>query len=154
MSAKENSIWGVTKRVLLVVEFTTLDRLLAFRTALKESGLNVNDSHILCVVSNKNERKVLRDVFSVSFVHNSDFNFLGRLKDENTIKFLKRHYDLLIVIGNYKGRMLKMIKKVNRITGVGVNSNVEFLTINMNTENTEPQQLLTFVRQTLSKIEQ
>lgn len=152
MTKQDLTIWGQTKRALLVVTFEDLERLLEFRKALRDTGLNVNDSHVICVVNNKNERKVLQEISSVSFIHSSDFTFLGKLKDEATQKALSRIYDLLIVVGDLDKRYVKLIKKVKRQVEVGVNSNVDFLTINLRSENTAPEHLINFVKQTLMKL--
>lgn len=146
------TIWNQTQRALLVVTFDDLERLLAFRKALRDTGLNVNDSHVICIVKNKNERKVLQEISSVSFLHTSDFNFFGSLKDEASQKALSRIYDLLIVVGDLDRRYTKLIKKVKRQVDVGVNSNVEFLTIKLSSENSAPEHLINFVQQTLMKL--
>ena len=152
MTENNNTIWGLTQRALLIVTFKDLERLLAFRTALRDTGLNVNDSHVICIVNNKNERKVLQEISSVSFIHTSDFTLLGRLKEEATQKALSRIYDLLIVIGDLDKRYTKLIRKIKRQVEVGVNSNVDFLTINLKSENTAPAHLINFVQQTLMKL--
>lgn len=152
MSENDLSIWSQTKRALLIVTFDDLERLLGFRKALRDTGLNVNDSHVICFVKNKNERKVLQEISSVSFVHTSDFTFLGKLKDDATQKAISRIYDLLIVVGDLDKRYARLIKKVKRQVDVGVNSNVEFLTINLNSENNAPEHLINFVKQTLMKL--
>lgn len=152
MTVSDQSIWNQTKRALLVLTYEDLEKLLAYRTALKDTGLNVNDSHVICIVNSKNERKVLQEISSVSFVHKSDFNFFGRLRDEATQKALNRIYDLLIVVGDLNRRYSKLINKVKRQTAVGVNSPVEFLTIKLESSNPAPAHLINFVQQTLMKL--
>lgn len=149
-----SSIWDKTKRILLVITFDNLDQLLAYRTALKETGVNVNDSHVLCIVHNKNERRVLREIASVSFIHTSDFNFFGKLKDANTQKILNRQYDAMILVGDIAGRYGRLLKKINYGIGVGINSSVDALKIKLSSPMTAPAHLINFAKETMMKIDQ
>ena len=62
---------------------------------------------------------------------------------------------ILAVVPLKKDLNKKMAKVVNRVSHnivVGVNSNVDYLTINLITKSTSPEQILNFVKQTLEKI--
>jgi len=119
---------------------------------MKSSGVNINRSNILAIVNSKTEMKRLTEIHSVTYVSNKDISFIGRLKNDRVSKVLSEYYDMLIVIGHTNRKISRLTRKVKRNTAVGVNSNLEFLTINMNSESSSPLQLLNFAKETLQKI--
>lgn len=153
MFMQTSDIWSLSRRILLIIPFTGVEDLMAYRNAIKESGINVNDSQILCVLSDKNEKAALREIFGVSFMHSGDFNWLGKIKDAKTEKVLFRSYDLLIVVGPLKGRFLKLLKKMKHKFGVGLNQAPEHLPIKLESSKVDPAHLINFVQETLKKID-
>lgn len=146
------SYWESTRQLLLVVEFDTLVGIHAYRNAIKSVGLNVNDCVVLVLVSSKKERQILTQIHSVVYASIKEINILGRWKNEEALKTLGQFFDVLLVIGEQSPKVTKQLKKVKNSISVGVNTNADFLTIDLKSEQTSPDQLLSFVKQTLEKI--
>ena len=139
--------------MLLVVNYDSIEGLHEHREALKEIGLNIHVCKILAIVESKKEKMLLREVNNVVYCSPQEINILGRFKNSDATKLLADHYDMITVIGDLDKKMSKTIKKVSHKIAVGVNSNVEFLTINLNSKSSAAVELLNFVKQTLEKIE-
>ncbi len=148
----ENNMWKSTENMLLVVNYTSIEELQKYREALKEMGLNIHICKILAIVESKKDKMLLREVNSVVYCSPQEINFLGRFKNENASKLLAEHFDMITIVGDLGKKMSKMVNKVSHKSVVGVNSNVEYLTINLNSNSASPAQLLNFVKQTLEKI--
>ena len=147
----DKSYWGTTRKALLVLEFSSLDGIHEYRNAIKAVDLNVNDCVILALVATKQERQMLTEFHSVFYASEQEINILGRWKNEEALKVLARHYDMMIVIGDHSNKILKQIKKVKSRISVGINTEADFLTINLISEQKSPEHLLNFAKQTLEK---
>ncbi len=149
---RDKSYWGATRKVLLVVNYTSLDEVHAFRNAIKSVGLNVNDCVLLALVPSKKEQKMLTEIHSVVYASEKEINLLGQWKNESLQKSLNHFYDLVLVIGAQGNKAMKHIKKVKNTISVGVNTNTDFLTVQLHSEDNSPEHLLNFVKRTLEKI--
>lgn len=146
------SYWDTTRKVLLVINFESLEQVHDFRNAMKAIGLNINDCKVLALVESKKERQMLTEIHSVVYASDKEINLLGRWKNENIGKVMNESFDIMIVHGDYIPKVIKQLTRVKNQLSVGVNTNVEFLTINLKTEQTAPDQLLNFAKKTLEKI--
>ena len=146
------STWKPTRNMLLVVNYTSVEELQEFREALKGMGLNIHVCQILVVLESKKEMGLLRDISSVVYCSDQEINLFGKLKNPNATKLLADHFDMITIVGDLNKKMGKVVNRVSHNIVVGINSNVEFLTINLTSESTSPEQLLNFVKQTLEKI--
>lgn len=95
---------------------------------------------------------MLTVIHSVVYASDKEINLLGRWKNENIGKVMNESFDIMIVHGDYIPKVIKQLTRVKNQLSVGVNTNVEFLTINLKTEQTAPDQLLNFAKKTLEKI--
>lgn len=146
------SIWKSTRNVLLVVNYTSEEELREFREAVKAMGLNIHVCQILAVVPSKKEMVMLREVTSVVYCSDQNINLFGKLNNSNATKLLGDHFDMIAIIGDLNKKMAKVVNRVSHNIVVGVNSNVDYLTINLTSKSTSPRQILNFVKQTLEKI--
>ena len=76
---KTKSIWSSIRKVILVVNFTNLDELTKLRESIKKVGLNIHECVILCNVSDRKEKNILREKNSVVFLNEKEINFFGRI---------------------------------------------------------------------------
>jgi hypothetical protein len=150
--SNSQSIWKSTRNMLLVVNFTSEEELRQFREAVKALGLNIHVCQILAVVPLKKEMVLLREVTSVVYCSDQEISIFGRLKNQNATKLLADHFDMITIVGDLNKKMAKVVNRVSHNIVVGVNSNVDYLTINLITKSTSPEQILNFVKQTLEKI--
>lgn len=146
------SIWSEIRNILLVVDYTSIDDLKNYRTVLKNSGLNINDCTILTIVQTKKERLIMREISSVSFIAHNDFNFIGRLKNEEATKVLNHRYDAVVCIRDPYDKIFKLLRSVKKNWLIGINCDKENYNIKLTSLETEPQHLFNFVTKTLEKI--
>jgi hypothetical protein len=150
--ADKNNIWGRAKKMLLIVNYDSMDGVKKQREAIKALGLNVHECNIIAVVPTKKEKNMLGEISSVTFCSDQEINIIGRFKNPEAVKVLGEYYDIMTVVGDYSSKLSKVLKRSKVGTVVGVNSNVDFLTIKLSSEASEPEHLLNFVKQTLEKI--
>lgn len=149
---EQGTIWGRFRRVLLVVRFTEIESVIAWREALKSAGLNVHECCILSIVGNKKERQILREMSSVTFLAENDFGLMGQLKNEEAKSAVSARYDSAIVVGDFKGKIKKLIDKTKANTVVGLNTKGINFNILLESSEVSPAELLNFVKKTLEKI--
>jgi len=149
---KEQSIWFSTRKVLLVINYVSLDQLKKFRSAIKEMNLNVHECSILAIVKNRKEKDVLGEQSSVTFINEKEFNLFGKLKNEEARDILNRKFDAQLFFCNPSRRILRKLKKQKVENRIGVNTENELCMINLNSKSTSPIHLLNFVKETLERI--
>jgi len=148
----QNNYWGATQKILLVVKFTTVDEIHAYRSAIKSVQLNVNDCVILALTKDKKEAKMQSAIHSVVYCSEKEINFLGKWKNEDAVKSINRFFDLVLVVGDQPSKVLRQVKKVKNTLSVGINTNADFLTVTLKSEDRTPEHLLNFTKRTLEKI--
>ncbi len=147
----EQSIWSQLKRILVVVNFNSVDEVKEYRNAIKNAGLNINDCEIIALVTSKKEKSVLDELSSVTYFAKSDINFLGKVKDAGLKKVLGRSFDALFFVGDFPQKTLKILHPLKSTLRIGINSSVKNCTIYINSLTSTPEHLINFARQTLEK---
>lgn len=147
------SIWSRVRRVLVVIEFNTLDQVKEFREALKEVGLNVHECRILAIVDSKKEKDALSEFTSVIYISPQEYSFLGTLKNEDAGKLFSSKFDTIIEVESIHKRVKKSISKMKPALRVGLNvGNDKIFDVVLKSESESPVHLLGFVKQTLEKL--
>ena len=146
------SYWDVARKMLLVVNFESLDKIHKYRDAIKDTGMNINDCVVLAIVESKKEAQVLTQIHSVVYASDKEINLLGKWKNEDATKTLGQFFDVVLVLGDHLPKVQKQLNKVRNSISVGINTNVDFLTIDLKSEQSDPTQLLNFAKRTLEKI--
>lgn len=149
---ENRNYWEATRKILLVVNFSSLEGIHEYRNAIKAVGLNVNDCTVLALVASKKERQMLTEIHSVVYASEQEISIMGRWKNEGATKALSRFWDLVIVLGDYSPKVLRQLRKAKYTMALGVNTNADFLTIDLKSEETTPDHLLNFAKRTLEKI--
>lgn len=147
-----NSIWENTKKVLLFIHLKSIDEVVAWREALKSVGLNINECQLVCFIKNKKERAVLKEMSSVTFLAENDFNLFGKITYEDGKKVLADKYDLAIWMGDQPPRFKRPLSKLKSNFKVGINAEGEDFDIKLNTEELNPEQIVKFAKNTLQRI--
>ena len=119
---KTKSIWSSIRKVILVVNFTNLDELTKLRESIKKVGLNIHECVILCNVSDRKEKNILREKNSVVFLNEKEINFFGRVKNVEAIKLFTRKFDLMLIFEDLPKKIEKQMTKLNAKMKVGVNT--------------------------------
>jgi len=148
----KGSVWDVSKRILLVTDFYNQDQVLKYRDAIKSLDLNINDCELL-FFTNKENNGMTKELASVNYLSSKDLGFFGKIKNEAFLKLMKRRFDLMIVIGEIDKRFLKKIERFKFEFGVGVNSQISFININLKMNSKDPLELVNFTKKTLQKIQ-
>jgi sulfatase maturation enzyme AslB (radical SAM superfamily) len=146
-----NSIWSQIKRAVFVVHYSSLDDVKEIQKAIKEVGLNINDCEIIAIVKSKEEKALLSEINYVTYFHEKELTFFGKLKNENMDKILKRSFDALFFYGDFSKKIAKIISTVNPSLIVGLNSEMYNCSVYINTSETSPTHLINFAKQTLEK---
>ena len=152
MSKAGNNVWSSIQRLLLVVKFEEIDTMNQWREAIKISGLNIHDCTILGIVDTKKERIAMREMNSVVYLSDKDYGFIGRLKNEDAQKTLSDKFDAILVVGPIPSKIEKALQKVTTKIDIGLNTDQDIRTINIQTEESAPKYMLNFVKQTVEKI--
>lgn len=147
-----SNLWDRSRKILVVVPFKGIDSVREYRDAIKLCGFNVNDCTLLSIVEDKKKSERLTEISSVTYISEKEFNFLGKLKNDDAAKVLGFPYDATIIFGEVPKRIAKLINRKNTGVKIGVNTSVNFLTINLTSDQTNAHQLFTFVQNTLQKI--
>ena len=148
----DKSYWDATRKILVVIKFKSLDNIHEYRAAIKSLQLNVNDCSIIAMVATKKEKNMLTEIHSVVYASEQEINLLGNWKNEDLNKALKQFFDAVIVVGEHSNKTLKYIRRVKNSISVGINTNADFLTVCLTSEETSPGHLLNFAKRTLEKI--
>lgn len=147
------SVWEQIRRVLVVIEFNTLDQVKSYRQALKDAGLNVHECRILAVVDSKKEKEALSEFTSVVYISPQEYSFLGTLKNEDAAKLFNSKFDTVIQVYSIHKRVRKSVSRIKPILKIGLNvDEVKEYDIVLKSESESPSHLLGFVKQTLEKI--
>lgn len=144
--------WETTRKILLVINYESLKQVHEFRDAIKTIGLNINDCTVLAIVESKKESQMLTEIHSVVYASDKEINLLGRWKNAGIEKVMNEVFDLLIVHGDHLPKVKKQLQRFKVQTTVGINTNVDNLTIDLKLEHSVPIQLLNFAKTTLEKI--
>lgn len=146
------SYWNTARKMLLVINFESLEGVHSYRNAIKSTGMNINDCMVMALVGSKKERQMLTDIHSVVFASEKEINVLGKWKNDDVNKVLGQFFDIIMVVGEHSSKVQKQLKKVKNSISVGINTNIDFLTIYLKMEQNDPGQLLNFAKTTLEKI--
>lgn len=139
------------KSIILLIHTDNDSVVAEFRSAMASLRVNMNDSTLLVLQTDKpNPNKT--PLPSVVYFSEKEFNIFGTIKNESVKKVLEKKYELMIVNGDYSKKIQRLLRKIAARRSVSVNANNLLLTINMKTESTKPDHLLNFVAGTLSKI--
>jgi len=114
--------------------------------------LNVHECSILCIVNSKKENALMRDLGSVVFLSEKEYNLFGGIKNESANKLLAENFDAVVFMGDFSKKIRKSVKKVSPQITVGVNAKKTETDINLQSKSDKPDHLINFVRETLQKI--
>lgn len=150
------SVWNRVRRALIVIEFNTLDQVKAYRSAIKEVGLNVHECRVLAVVDSKKEKDALSEFTSVVYISPQEYSFLGSLKNEDATKLFSSKFDTVIQIDSIPKKVKKSISKIKPLIKVGLNvkdvKEEKDFDVVLTSSSESPEHLLRFVKQILEKL--
>lgn len=151
---REQNSWDETKSLLVAFTYESDEQLKCFRKSLDKILNTSNVKRLIIIVNIGKEvnKSILPPHFLIYYSSPLDFSFWGKLKDVQLDKELKTEFDLLMWFGDIKKPIFKEIQGTKIKRKITVNSNDSSCDLLLNTESTEPDDMINFVIQNLQKI--
>jgi hypothetical protein len=151
---KEKNSWDATKSLLVIFNYENDEQLKGFRKSLDKilNSSNVNRLIIVVNISKEVDKKTLPPHFLIYYCSPLDFSFWGKLKDVQLESELKKEFDLLICIGENKNEIAKVVEGTKIKRRISINASSKTADLLLNTESSEPSEMLDFAIKNLQKI--
>jgi hypothetical protein len=151
---KERNIWNATRSLLVVFNYESDEQLNGYRKSLDKmlNMSNVDRLTIVVNISKEVDKNNLPPHFLIFYNSPNDFSFWGKLKDIQLEAELKRDYNVMIWFGNTNQPIYKVIQQTRSDRKILVNEQNDFFDLQLNAESSEPEEMLSFVIETLKKI--
>ncbi|MCX6197273.1 MAG: hypothetical protein NTY55_11625, partial [Flavobacteriia bacterium] len=98
------------------------------------------------------DKKTLPPHFLIYYCSPLDFSFWGKLKDVQLESELKKEFDLLMCFGENKNGISKVVEETKIKRRISINASSKTADLLLNTESTEPCEMLDFAIKNLQKI--
>lgn len=151
----KNSIWSNTQSLMVVFNYANDLQLKEYRKAL-DNMLNTSDVKNLLIVVNlpkEVDKTKLLPHFLIYYNSPNDYSFTGKLKDVLLQREFEKKFDLLIWLGSTQKKVFNELKNTTFARKVVVNDTNPFFDLVLKSDEENPTDLLSFVTQTLAKIE-
>jgi hypothetical protein len=151
---REKNIWNATRSLLVVFNYEDDEQLNGFRKSL-DKMLNVSNVDRLIIIVNiekEVDKNTLPPHFLIYYNSPNDYSFWGKLKDVQLESELNRDYDVMIWFGNVDQPIFKEIKSTNCKRRILANEHNDYFDLQLNSDSTDPAEMLNFVIKTLEKI--
>ncbi len=151
---KEKNSWDATQSLLVIFNYENDEQLKGFRKSLDKilNSSNVNRLIIVVNISKEVDKKTLPPHFLIYYCSPLDFSFWGKLKDVQLESELKKEFDLLICIGENKNGIAKVVEGTKIKRRISINAASKTADLLLNTESSEPREMLDFAIKNLQKI--
>ncbi len=151
---KEKNSWDATQSLLVIFNYENDEQLKGFRKSLDKilNSSNVNRLIIVVNISKEVDKKTLPPHFLIYYCSPLDFSFWGKLKDVQLESELKKEFDLLICIGENKNGIAKVVEGTKIKRRISINASSKTADLLLNTESSEPREMLDFAIKNLQKI--
>jgi hypothetical protein len=140
---------------MVVFNYANDLQLKEYRKAL-DNMLNTSDVKNLLIVVNlpkEVDKTKLLPHFLIYYNSPNDYSFMGKLKDVLLQREFEKNFDLLIWIGSTQKKVFNELKNTTFARKVVVNDTNPFFDLVLKSDEENPTDLLSFVTQTLAKIE-
>lgn len=152
---KNNSIWSNTKSLMVVFNYANDLQLKEYRKALDSMLDSSHVKNLLIVVNLPKEidKTKLPPHFLIYYNSPNDYSFMGKLKDVLLQREFEKKFDLLIWLGSTEKKVFNQLKNTSFARKVVVNGSDSFFDLVLKSNEENPTDLLSFVTETLDKIE-
>jgi len=152
---KNNSIWSNTQSLMVVFNYANDLQLKEFRKALDSMLDSSHVKNLLIVVNLPKEidKTKLPPHFLIYYNSPNDYSFMGKLKDVLLQREFEKKFDLLIWLGSTEKKVFNQLKNTSFARKVVVNGSDSFFDLVLKSNEENPTDLLSFVTETLDKIE-
>lgn len=152
---KNNSIWSNTQSLMVVFNYANDLQLKEYRKALDSMLDSSHVKNLLIIVNLPKEidKTKLPPHFLIYYNSPNDYSFMGRLKDVLLQREFEKKFDLLIWLGSTEKKVFNELKNTSFARKVVVNGSDSFFDLVLKSNEENPTDLLSFVTETLDKIE-
>ena len=152
---KNNSIWSNTQSLMVVFNYANDLQLKEYRKALDSMLDSSHVKNLLIVVNLPKEidKTKLPPHFLIYYNSPNDYSFMGKLKDVLLQREFEKKFDLLIWLGSTEKKVFNELKNTSFARKVVVNGSDSFFDLVLKSNEENPTDLLSFVTETLDKIE-
>jgi adenylate kinase family enzyme len=140
---------------MVVFNYANDLQLKEYRKAL-DNMLNTSDVKNLLIIVNlpkEVDKTKLLPHFLIYYNSPNDYSFMGKLKDVLLQREFEKKFDLLIWIGSTQKKVFNELKNTTFARKVVVNDTNPFFDLVLKSNEENPTDLLSFVTETLDKIE-
>lgn len=151
----ENKVfWDSVKSLLIVMNFKDETYMSSFRSALDKilNRSNVERLLILVNIPREIDKNTLSPHFVIYYLSPRDFTLFGKLKDVQLEAELNSDYNAMICFGDPKKRTMKLMRNTHIKKRILVNAQETGYDLYLNSSNPEPEEMLTFIINTLKKV--
>lgn len=152
---KNNSIWSNTQSLMVVFNYANDLQLKEYRKALDSMLDSSHVKNLLIIVNLPKEidKTKLPPHFLIYYNSPNDYSFMGKLKDVLLKREFEKKFDLLIWLGSTEKKVFNELKNTSFARKVVVNGSDSFFDLVLKSNEENPTDLLSFVTETLDKIE-
>jgi len=152
---KNNSIWSNTQSLMVVFNYANDLQLKEYRKALDSMLDSSHVKNLLIIVNLPKEidKTKLPPHFLIYYNSPNDYSFMGKLKDVLLQREFEKKFDLLIWLGSTEKKVFNQLKNTSFARKVVVNGSDSFFDLVLKSNEENPTDLLSFVTETLDKIE-
>jgi hypothetical protein len=152
---KNNSILSNTQSLMVVFNYANDLQLKEYRKALDSMLDSSHVKNLLIIVNLPKEidKTKLTPHFLIYYNSPNDYSFMGKLKDVLLQREFEKKFDLLIWLGSTEKKVFNELKNTSFARKVVVNGSDSFFDLVLKSNEENPTDLLSFVTETLDKIE-
>lgn len=146
------SLWDKIGTVILVFPMEEVENPMEFKLEMDQVFGKQSRSEIVLISKHSLKNQQLRELKGVTYVSEKDFNFFGKLKNENLQELLRKPFNSLFLSGTLTKQFEKLFSKSRIQHFIGLNSENKFIEINLQPKSSIPSEMVNFAKNTLSKI--
>jgi hypothetical protein len=150
-----DGIWGGTKSMMVMYNFTTLENFKAFKQNIDQisSELKIKELEVLVLLKDKELVSTVNKFLLYTYFMEKEINFRGKMKNPIIEKMKGREYDVLFCVGEPTQKVLKWLKNIKVKRRIGLNlTNQLFFDVNLTSSSYSMEEMVNFAHQTLKKI--
>lgn len=145
--------WDKLATALILFPYETIADTEKLEVLIDEFLPHLKSREIVLFTDSKINRDVVsRSLSSVKIYSEKDFNLFGKTKNTEVLNVFQKKYDAVILFGTLPKKASKLLKQLIVKQKIGVNSENKNMEIMLNTNSSEPSEMLNFVKNILSKI--
>lgn len=144
------------EKIIVFYTFKDLREFTSFKSSTESliNGSVLQSALFVIFVEQEAQKEQLPDISRFKYICKKDFNLLGQLKDKELRQVLKSSFDVLLVFDEIENRYIKMINKTIAKQRI-VSSRTESINfdIRLNSNSVKIEQIASFAKETLEKIQ-